>query len=153
MAKSVPEVPGQWWERLHAVPAALAYTALSLGGVYGLLHLVAQHNLKQHRFGPLFDRLPPLELLGKLTWWALLHGFGFMTVSIATGMLSAHVQGHVMDPKLATKIAIGSFAWVIGLVAILGKTAGKWSMSRISLIAVVGFLAIMALLVASATLL
>jgi ABC-type uncharacterized transport system permease subunit len=143
---------GEWWADLHVLPAALAYTALSLGGVYGLLHLVAQRNLKRHRFGPLFDRLPPLELLGKMTWWALLHGFAFMTVSIATGMLSAHVEGHVMDSKLAAKIAIGSFAWVICLVAIVGKAAGKWPMSRISLIAVAGFLAIMALLVASATL-
>jgi ABC-type uncharacterized transport system permease subunit len=146
------EAAGPWWARLHVVPAALAYTALSLGGVYGLLHLVAQRNLKRHRFGLLFDRLPPLELLGKMTWWALLHGFGFMTVSIVTGMWLAQAQGHVMDLALATKIAIGSFAWVICLVAILGKKAGKWPMSRISLIAVAGFLAIMALLVASVTL-
>lgn len=156
MAKAAPEVAGPWWSRLHVVPAALAYTALSLGGVYGLLHLVSQRILKQHRFGPLFDRLPPLDLLGKMTWWALLHGFGFMTVSIATGMWLAHAgmtsEGHVIVPKLAAKIAIGSAAWVICLVAILGKTAGKWSMSRISRIAVAGFLAIMVLLVASATL-
>jgi ABC-type uncharacterized transport system permease subunit len=151
---AAPEVAGPWWARLHILPAALAYTALSLGGVYGLLHLVAQHNLKKHRFGLLFDRLPPLELLGKMTWWALLHGFGFMTVSIATGMWLAHsgVPLEGQGPKLAAKIAIGSFAWVICLVAILGRTAGKWPMSRISLIAVAGFLTIMALLVASATL-
>lgn len=143
---------GPWWARLHVLPAALAYTALSLGGVYGLLHLVAQHNLKKHRFGLLFDRLPPLELLGKMTWWALLHGFGFMTVSIVTGLWLAHSEAALEGPRLLAKIAIGSFAWLICLVAILGRTAGKWPMSRVSVIAVAGFLAIMALLVASATL-
>jgi ABC-type uncharacterized transport system permease subunit len=149
---AAPEVAGPWWGRLHILPAALAYTALSLGGVYGLLHLVAQRNLKRRRFGLLFDRLPPLELLGKMTWWALLHGFGFMTVSIVTGIWLAHAGVALEEHKLLAKIAIGSFAWVICLVAILGKKAGKWPMSRISLIAVAGFLAIMALLVASATL-
>jgi ABC-type uncharacterized transport system permease subunit len=149
---AAPEAAGPWWGRLHVLPAALAYTALSLGGVYGLLHLVAQHNLKKHRFGLLFDRLPPLELLGKMTWWALLHGFGFMTVSIATGLWLAHSEVALEGPRLTAKIAIGSFAWIICLVAILGRKAGKWPMSRISLIAVAGFVAIMALLVASATL-
>ena len=152
LPSAATEAVGPWWGRLHVVPAALAYTALSLGGVYGLLHLVAQRNLKKHRFGLLFDRLPPLELLGKMTWWALLHGFGFMTVSIATGMWLAQSEVALEGHKLFAKIAIGLFAWVICLVAILGRKVGKWPMSRISLIAVAGFLTIMALLVASVTL-
>lgn len=145
------------WARLHIVPAVLAYTAMAFAAVYGLLHLVAQRDLKRHHFGLLFDRLPPLELLGKMTWYALVVGFVLMTVCIATG---AVVFGHLsdaqssgaMDTKVASKIVIGSIAWLICLVAVLGRWLGKWSDRRLSGIAVAGFLVIMVLLIFSAIL-
>ena len=73
------------WARLHVVPALVAYTAFAIAAVYGLLHILAQRNLKQHHFGMLFDRLPSLDLLGKMTWYALFSGFVFMTITIVTG--------------------------------------------------------------------
>jgi len=145
------------WARLHIVPAVLAYTALAFAAVYGLLHLVAQRNLKQHHFGLLFDRLPPLELLGKMTWHALIVGFVLMTVCMVTGPVVFSRLGGAqgageMDPKVASKIVIGTIAWVICSVAVLGRWIGKWSDKRVSGIAVAGFLVIMTLLIFSAVL-
>jgi ABC-type uncharacterized transport system permease subunit len=144
----------QGWARLHAAPAILAYTALSLSGVYGLLHVVSQRNLKHHHFGMLFDRLPPLDLRGRMTWWALLVGFGFVTISIATGPLlftAANSSGArpVMETRIILKIVIGSTAWIVCLVAILGKCWAKKSMTWVSGVAVTGFAVIMALLISS----
>ena len=141
------------WTRLHIVPAVLAYTALAFAAVYGLLHLVAQRDLRRHHFGLLFDRLPPLELLGRMTWYALIVGFLFMTVSIATGaVVFSRLGAGAMEAKVASKIVIGSIAWLVCLVAVLGRTVGKWSDRRVSGIAVAGFLAIMVLMVFSAVL-
>ena len=145
------------WGRLHILPAVLAYTGFSLSAVYGLLHLRARHSLKEHRLGILFDRLPPLDLLGKMSWYALLFGFAFITVAIGTGPLMMHMPGHaanasIWDPRVSTKIIVGSIAWAIYMVAIVGKLIGKWSPSRICRIAVEGFLAIMVLLVLSTVL-
>ena len=142
------------WTRLHIVPALLAYTSCAIAAVYGLLHLLAQRGLKQHHFGLLFDRLPPLDLLGRMSWYALLGGLLFMTVTIATGPFLFSHSGHVgqtglRDAKVLIKIIIGSIAWLIYAVAVLGKFFGKWPPSRVSGIAVAGFVVIMALLIVS----
>ena len=63
------------WRLFHDIPAVLSYTGVTIAAVYGMLHLLALRGLKQHRFGLLFDRLPPLESLGRMTWLAMLVGF------------------------------------------------------------------------------
>jgi ABC-type uncharacterized transport system permease subunit len=145
------------WSSLHTLPALVAYTALAFAAIYGLLYLVARRDLKSHRFGVFFDRLPPLDLLGRMMWHALLVGFAFMTVTIVTGplMLSAGVEGAsaaLSSLKIEMKIVTGGVAWLILAAAILGRTLGKWTAGRISCIAIVGYLVVMALLVASAML-
>ena len=139
------------WARLHTIPALVACTAFAIAAVYGLLNLLAERNLRKHRFGVLFDRLPPLDLLGRMTWHALLGGFIFITITMITGALFSHWGGaeQVMEAKLLAKIIIGSLAWVIYTVAVVGKLLGKWSSPRISGIAVAGFVVIMILLIVS----
>ncbi len=142
------------WARLHVVPALVAYTAFAIAAVYGLLHILAQRNLKQHHFGMLFDRLPSLDLLGKMTWYALLSGFIFITITMITGPLmfghgDSGTQAQSLDAKVIAKIVIGSISWIIYVVAVLGKLLGKWPSRRISSIAVIGFAVIMILLVVS----
>ena len=141
------------WVRLHVVPALVAYTAFAIAAVYGLLHLLAQRNLKRHNFGMLFDRLPSLDLLGKMSWYALLSGFIFITITMITGPLMFHgsseTQAQSLDAKVIAKIVIGSISWLIYVVAVLGKFLGKWPSRRISSIAVTGFAVIMILLIVS----
>jgi len=142
------------WARLHIVPAVVAYAGLAISAVYGVLHLVVRRDLKQHRFGLIFDRLPSLDQLGRMTWYALLVGFAFLTLTVATGPIIARQldlagKSVLSDPKVATKIIIGSIAWLTYAVAIMGRLVGKWSASRVSALVVNGFFVIMALLVVS----
>ena len=137
------------WARLHVVPALVAYTALAFAGVYGLLYLLEHRGLRRHRFGVLFDRLPPLDVLEPMAWHALLTGFVAMTVAIAAGPLLLQAEGGEMTTKVVTKIITGSVAWVVCAVAVLGHWIGKWRASRTSAIAVVGFLVVMALMIVS----
>ena len=135
------------WARLHVVPALVAYTALAISAVYGLVHLLAQRNLKKHSFGVFFDRLPPLELLGRMTWYALLCGFLFMTAVVLTGPILTSHSG--LDAKVIVKIVIGSIAWLIYAVAVGGKLLAKWPPSRVSTVAVSGFVLVMILFIVS----
>jgi ABC-type uncharacterized transport system permease subunit len=142
------------WGRLHVLPAALAYTGLAFGAVYATLYLVGQRNMKHHNFGLLFDRLPPLDLLGRMSFQSLLVGFGFMTITMITGAVLScqYGSGHdttAIHSKLLAKIVIGSTAWVICAVDVFGKYVLKWSISRVSSIALAGFLIIAALFVTS----
>jgi len=142
------------WARLHIVPAVFAYTGFTFSAVYGLLHLAVQHNLKRHRLGLLFDRLPSLDRLGAMTWHAMLFAFVFLTVAIATGPILFRVGSStggssIWDPKISTKIATGAVAWIIYLIAIVGRYWRRWPPTRISRIAVNGFLFIMAMFIIS----
>ena len=152
-----------FWPRLHLVPALVAYTALALAAVYGLMYLVARRDLKDRRFGVFFERLPPLDLLGRMTWHALVIGFIFMTATILTGPLmfaapAAGVGGTgggeaaLANPKILMKIATGGVAWLIYAAAIVGRLAGRWPPQRVAAVAVAGYMVFMGLLVASALL-
>ena len=140
--------------RLHVLPAVLAYTALAFGAVYATLYLVGQRNMKHHNFGLLFDRLPPLDLLGRMSFQSMQVGFAFMTITIITGGVLFHRFGSgggamPIDPKLLAKIVIGSAAWIIFAMDVFGKYILKWSVSRVSAITLAGFLIIAVLFVTS----
>ena len=158
MAGGVAEQVGKSsWVRLHIVPAIVAYTAFAVGAIYGLLHLLAHRNLKRHSVGVLFDRLPPFDLLGRMTWYAVVVGFIFMTISIATGpILAKHMKAEgapaIWDPRLAAKIIVGSIAWLIYGVAILGRLVGKWSAPKVSAIGLTGFVVTVILIIATTVL-
>jgi len=139
------------WGRLHIVPASLAYTAMAFAALYALLYLVGQRNLKQHRFGLLFDRLPPLELLGKMCWHAMLVGMAFMTIAMITGAMMFHsgAASETLKLKVAAKIVIGSIAWLTYAAAMLGRWVAKWALPRIAAIAVAGALIVVVLFVTS----
>ncbi|MCX5654578.1 MAG: cytochrome c biogenesis protein CcsA, partial [Planctomycetota bacterium] len=145
------------WARLHVVPALMAYTAFGFACIYGLLYLVARRGLRHHPYGVLLDRLPPLDLLGHMMWLALVAGFIFMTIAIATGPLMAaagyaSTEAVAASPKIMSKIITGGVAWVIYAVAILGRLVGKWQAGRISVVAVAGYGVVVVLLLASALL-
>ena len=145
------------WARLHVLPACLAYTAMAFAAIYALLYLVGQRNLKQHRLGLLFDRLPPLELLGRMSWCALLGGLALMTLTMVSGAVffsrgGAGGPSEALAHKVIAKIVIGSIAWAVCALAVGGRWVGKWSLSRVFRIAVAGSVVVVALFVTSAIL-
>lgn len=154
-APAAPQSGAQFsWASLHVVPAVMAYVGVTIAAVYGLLHLMARRGLKQHSFGVLFGRLPSLDLLGKMSWYALVFGFVFMTVTIATSPIilrevGAAGQTSIWDPKVSTKIVTGSAAWLIYMVAVLGRLVAKWPVSKVCWFAVNGFLVVAILLTVS----
>jgi ABC-type uncharacterized transport system permease subunit len=139
------------WLRLHVVPALVAYTALGFAGVYGFLYLLARRELRGHRFGMLFDRLPPLELLGRMTWQVLVVGFVCITLAIAASpfMFGGAHHASVSQAKIVVKIATGSVAWLLCAAAVLGRWLGRWSPARVAAVAIAALLAVLALLAAS----
>ena len=145
------------WQQAHVIPAALAYTSLALAGVYGLLHVLAGRSLKRRSVGIFFDRLPPLDTLARMTWWALVAGFVFLTVTIVVTPLllaggAGAAGGQGLEAKILVKIGVGVLAWAVYAAAVIGKLVGKWSPQRVSVVAIVGLLVVVVLLVASALL-
>lgn len=138
------------WQKVHLLPAILAYTAFTISAIYGMLHLLAVRDLKQRRFGVLFDRLPPLELLGTMNWHAMLGGFVFVSLAIVTGAIMYLHSRSIGDMEARTFIRIiaGAMAWLIYAGAVGGKLLGRWPALRVAKVSVAGFVVVMIMLIA-----
>ena len=135
---------GSRWLRLHIVPALMAYAGFTLAAVYGGLHLMVRKNLKRRYFGILYDRVPSLELLGQMTWYALVLGFACLTLALFTGTIvvtffRASIGGAGVGAGMTAKIVVSGVAWLLYLAAVVGRVARAWSGARVSRFATRGF--------------
>jgi ABC-type transport system involved in cytochrome c biogenesis permease subunit len=81
------------------------------------------HEIKAHRFGVVYKKLPNLETLEKMNFIAISLAFIFLSLAIIAGMvwLPNAFPGHsYADPKLIGTAAI----WLIYGVGIISKVRG-----------------------------
>jgi len=103
----------------HVSTALLGYTAISLSAAYGFLYLMLYHEIKSTRFGPIYNRLPNLEMLETMSNKAELFGFLMLSVAIVIGVVwlpRVFTQFSYWDPKLVGSIIIW-LLYAIGLGA------------------------------------
>jgi len=124
---------------VHVTSAMLGLSAFAISFVYGALYLVLYHHLKAAKFGLLYDRLPNLEELEKMTTVAIVTGFLLLTVAIAVGLVwlsKALENASYADPKLVGTIII----WLLYGVGLLARTTLGWHGRKLMLLSVTGFL-------------
>lgn len=147
----VPDVLRNRLLGLHVISALLGYSGITISAVYGLLFLILYKNLKTSRFGLIFNRLPSLEILEKLSFSSLLIGFVLFTVAIIIGIIwlpSAFPNFSYADPKL-----IGTaLVWMIYGAGILSKFLAKWYGKKIIFFSLTGFLFAVVSLILTTTL-
>ncbi len=108
---------------LHTVVAVFGYASFAVGAVYGVMYLLLYRALKRKRFGLLFERLPPLDTLSDMGFWAGFLGWLSLTVTIGLGIAMSldEFPGFYRDPKFLSTIAV----WVLyGGVALAHFTLG-----------------------------
>ncbi|MDM7914077.1 MAG: cytochrome c biogenesis protein CcsA [Candidatus Eisenbacteria bacterium] len=82
----VPELLRLPWFGLHTGFAILGYAAFAVSAIYGFLFLLLYHELKASRFGLVYRRLPPLDVLGRMNIRAAVLGLASLTVAIVAGI-------------------------------------------------------------------
>lgn len=123
---------------LHVVLSVVATTSLLLSGVHGALYLVLFRLMKRHSFGPLFEHLPDLELLAKMTRRAALVGFVCLTLGLNLGIWLAHRDQHAEFAYRDPEVLLSLLLWVyFGVIACSAKIRG-FSARRASLAAALG---------------
>ncbi len=124
---------GNPWHETHSAMSVLAYGALALAAVAGVMFLVLDRQLKEHHLkSGLFRNLPPIrELLislERLLWL----GAGLLTIGIVAGFLMPHTAsawGHLIA-------AVAVWAGYIVLLAVKrvrGLTGRRLSLSAVVL--------------------
>ena len=126
-------IGGNPWHETHSAMSVLAYGALALAAVAGVMFLVLDKQLKEHHLkSGLFRNLPPVrELLvsmERLLWL----GGGLLTIGIVAGFLMPHTQsawGH-----LIAAVAVWlSYVVLLGVKQVRGLTGRRFSLSAVLL--------------------
>jgi len=124
---------------IHVTNAMLGLSAFAISAVYGLLYLLQYHNLKRARFGLVYERLPNLESLEKMTMTSVVAGFFLLTLAIGFGAIwlsHSFTDVPYFDPKLVGTVLI----WLIYGAGIVAKTTFSWQGRRMMVLSIFGFL-------------
>jgi ABC-type uncharacterized transport system permease subunit len=119
----VPEFMKSFWFGLHITNALLGYAAITISAAYGLLYLMLYHEIKAHRFGVIYKKLPNLETLERMNFIAITLAFIFLTLAITAGVIwlpMAFPGNSYADPKLIGTASI----WLIYGIGIISKMRG-----------------------------
>jgi cytochrome c-type biogenesis protein CcsB len=122
----------------HVSSALLGYTAISLSAVYGILYLMLYHEIKSSRFGLIYNRLPNLEMLEKMSHKAEVFGFIMLTIAICVGVFwlpRAFPNFSYWDPKLISTLMI----WILYAIALSAKRQLGWQGKKTVILSVIAF--------------
>jgi ABC-type uncharacterized transport system permease subunit len=123
---------------IHVVLTILGYSAISISALYALLYIMLNHNIKYRRLGIIYEKLPPLRNLERLSIRSVQIG----VITLGLGILVGHLQAKQvlgsywpMDPKVIYNNLIW-FGYFLGLViAQIFRWRGRW----MAYLAMVGF--------------
>lgn len=122
----------------HVFSALLGYSGITISAVYGFLYLTLYKDLKVNKYGLLFDRLPNLELLEKLSFYSAIIGFVLLTIAMTIGIIwlpQAFPNFSFFDPKLIAT----SLVWLMYGIGITLKFSGKWYGKKVVITSIIGF--------------
>jgi ABC-type transport system involved in cytochrome c biogenesis permease subunit len=123
---------------IHVFSALIGYSAITISAVYGILYLILYNDIKLNKFGLIFDRLPNLEVLERLSYISAIIGFSLLTLAIIIGIIwlpSAFPHFSYIDPKLIGTLAV----WILYGIGISSKIFGKWQGKKVIMLSILGF--------------
>ncbi len=127
------------WLGVHTTLSLLGLVAFAIAFVAGVMYLLQDRFLKSKQFGPLYDKLPPLDLLDQWNQRAILAGFPLLTVGMISGaMWSQYAAGTFWtldNPKQLLAIGI----WLFYLIVLHGRVTVGWRAKRAAHLAIIGF--------------
>ncbi len=128
-----PVLNTDFWGETHSATSVLAYGALALASVAGVMFLVLDRQLKeQHLKGGLFRNLPPvrelLVSLERLLWLGMI----LLTLGLVAGILMPHGEGAM--PHLIAAVAVWlGYIVVMTVKRVRGITGRRFALSAVAL--------------------
>lgn len=130
-----------FWLVTHIVLAFLGNAAFALTFCGGLMYLIQDRYLKAKQPGGLAARLPSLEMLDRLNFWALACGLPLLTQGIVTGAIWAwYARGSFWIWERTTWPLI--VMWGVYTLLFIGRWYLGWRGRRAAVAVVVGFCAV-----------
>ena len=128
---------------VHVATALLGYVAFSVAAVYGTMYILLYRELKKHRVGLIFRRLPTLETLSRLNMGAILFGWLGLTLAGILGVVWAEsltssglLQGNFYtDPKFLLTVVI----WILYGATLGGRFLLRWPNRQLAYLSLLAF--------------
>lgn len=90
------------WLPLHVGTSFLGDGIFAIACIAGIMYLIQEHQIKTKRLGAFYSRLPSLNSLDLLNYYAISYGFLLLTIGMITGSIvaqGAHGSYWRWDPK------------------------------------------------------
>ncbi|ASQ90132.1 cytochrome C biogenesis protein [Prosthecochloris sp. GSB1] len=131
---------------IHLLAAIFGFSAIAIAGLYSFLYLLLFRQIKNNRFGFLFENLPNLEVLEQLIKHAVAFGFLFLTITLLAGVIGSAQSSEVInifDPKLIALVII----WMLYGASLFIRRLFGWDTIHMAYLLIVLFVFITVLVV------
>jgi len=126
------------WLAVHTVMAFLGYAAFAISFGVSVMYLIQSHFLKKRRLGPMFQKLPPLDMLDDISYRCLTFGFPLLTFAIISGAIWAETAWGTYwswDPKETWSL----ITWFIYAALLHGRLTTGWRGRKAAMLSIFGF--------------
>ncbi len=139
---STPPIFRGWGFAVHVVLALISYAALALSAVFSAMYLMMYHEIKQHHFGLIYNRLPSLDVLGTLCYQGAQVGFVILTLAIISGVIWSQ---RVLPVAWYTdaKGIVALLTWLVYGTLVVLKSRRRWHGLWVAYFSLVGFAVIL----------
>ncbi len=123
---------------LHVISAILGYAGFTVSAVYGILFLIMYKKIKKSKFDLIYNRLPSLEIMERLSYDSLVIGFVLLTIALIIGFAwlpSAFPEFSYFDPKIVSTTLV----WIIFAAGIMTKIFARWYGKKVVYFSLIGF--------------
>jgi cytochrome c-type biogenesis protein CcsB len=127
------------WLLLHTSMAFLGYAAFAVSFGASIMYLIQSHFVKKRRLGPMFQKLPPLDMLDEISYRCLTFGFPLLTFAIISGAIWAETAWGTYwswDPKETWSL----ITWFIYAALLHGRLTTGWRGRKAAMLSICGFL-------------
>jgi ABC-type uncharacterized transport system permease subunit len=123
---------------VHASIAVTGYTGLLLAAIYSLMYIIQNNNLKKRNIGTVFQQLPSLTYLEKMSRRSVVTGI----ILLGVGIMLGHYQMMIIDEYnyRDMKVIITDLVWFLYIVLYLLAVRKKWSSEKMAWWSLCGFL-------------
>ncbi len=102
-----------WIVHVHASLGIAGHAGFLTAATYAFVYLALYRQIKAHRHGRLWERLPPLDKMYRMSVWAIGLGICALACSIAIGMARALVQDRSFQPLQTSGVSLVIFVTIL----------------------------------------
>jgi cytochrome c-type biogenesis protein CcsB len=131
-----------YWLPVHVMLLFFGNAVFAVAFGAGIMYLLMERELKRKKLGPIFKRLPSLDVLDDINYRCLTIGFPLLTLGIITGSIWAeYAWGSYWswDPKEVWSL----ITWLLYAALLHGRMTVGWRGRKAAILAIVGFCSVL----------